>query len=75
MDELTAICRYLEAKIAREREERGYRFYLTDALYAIANRRMGLMVTKQYRDMINPQPEIEEDPEEIIERIRAKLGG
>lgn len=72
--ELTALCRYAEAKIAREHEEQGYRVYLTDALYALVNR--GMTLQRRYADMCaSHSTEIEEDPEEIIARIRAKLEG
>lgn len=57
----------------REREEKAYRYYITDALFALVNRNMRL--TKSYREIMNPVQEKEEDPQEIIDRIMAKLKG
>lgn len=57
----------------REREEKAYRYYVTDAFFALVNRNMRL--TKSYREIMNPVQEKEEDPQEIIDRIMAKLKG
>lgn len=73
-DDLTALCSYAAARVTREREEKAYRFYITDALFALVNRDMRL--TKPYRELVNPaQAEKEEDPQEIIDRMMKKLKG
>lgn len=60
------------ARLEKEQDDKAYRIYLTDALYALVNRDMRL--TKRFCDILNPQPEeTEEDVQAIIDRIRAKL--
>lgn len=70
-DRLIHICQYAQARAQQEREERFFRYYLTDALYAINKPDMQLI--KRYRDYVEPKEEIEENPQEIINRIKAKL--
>ena len=59
-----------------------YKTYVTDALQAIANMYSkahggsGDVVTQRYFDLIHPaKPKKEETAEDIIERIKRKLGG
>lgn len=52
----------------REKEKRAYQIYITDALKIIG----GLNI--RYVDMLKPQ-EVEESPEEIIERMKRDING
>lgn len=52
----------------REKEKRAYQIYITDALKIIG----GLNI--RYVDMLKPQ-EVEEAPEEIIERMKRDING
>lgn len=52
-------------------EDLSFRLYVADALYAALHREVTL--TKRYADILHP-PKTEE-PEAIISRIRAAIGG
>lgn len=47
------------ARADKQRRENTYRIYVTDCLYAIANR--GLAIAKRYADIIDPEPEKPKD--------------
>ena len=62
-------------------EEKAYKIYVTDSLYAIANGLYqyigkGNAMEKRFIDIIEKSaPKKEETEEEVIERIRGKLKG
>lgn len=61
--------RYAVARIEKENRDTAYRIYLTDALKSIG----GLNV--RYADLIDNKPVREENPDDIKNRLKAKLGG
>lgn len=68
---MKSILRYAQSKEARRVEDLSFRLYVADALYAALHREVTL--TKRYADILHP-PKTEE-PEAIISRIRAAIGG
>lgn len=68
--------RYVEARADKQRRDNTYRIYVTDCLYAIANR--GLTITKRYADIINPEPEKPKDTRtqaEIVAQVWSGIKG
>lgn len=70
-----AVCaRYAAAQARAAHEDEIYRVYLTDALYALSRR--DSCVSRRYADLISPLAEREEeDPQAVIDHVRAKLSG
>lgn len=72
---MTVCARYAAAQASAAHEDEIYRVYLTDALYALSRR--DSCVSRRYADLISPlaEREEEEDPQAVIDHIRAKLSG
>ena len=68
---IKTIVRYILAKEKRRTEEEAWRLYVSDALYALCRRDVTL--SKRFKDILHPVKD--EEPEAIIARIRAALGG
>ena len=62
-------------------EEKTYRMYVTDALFALTNMANkhwggdGNALTKRYAEIITIKKEKDESAEDIINRIKSKIGG
>ncbi|MBO5701396.1 MAG: hypothetical protein J6S71_03050 [Clostridia bacterium] len=68
-----AIIATLPVKLKQDREDEVYRDYVTRNLRLIAEN-TGKHYTKEYSDIINPQPVDNRSAEEIIEDVISKTG-
>ena len=57
----------------RENLRKSYQYYVTDLLMGIA-RAQGLNVSTRFKDIVDPVV-VDDDPNEIINRIKSQLGG
>ena len=66
--------RYANARYQSQRRDLAYRFYITDALSAIASNTSklthnGVLMSKRFYDVINPEPQIKQSGDEIAESV------